>query len=354
MVVADYRSKMLNYKEENVFDTLNVNINLTASFDGDNKIYSIDKIDVKDEKHTDGIVKKIEQQFNEKVSAIDTRSFKSHVRQSWSSFYTLKELIDIICELTPEAYINYYRGQSGNWELKPTLFRKGETGYSEEFRGNYDKIYQSIAQKFPDEIKYCPDQGSDDRASNLAVLQHYGLGTPLVDITQNPFIAMLFMVGDYKFVNKHSTPRLDIFFVKENNKNTLFQEVSMTHYNQRISAQKGAFLNFEKLNDDLMHGNEKISKVTINLIYNVIPGEDDDWLPPDNSEITQTSAAKIALTSAVKDIEQKLKSFHYVSTDLFPDFYKYLEMLKKKHSNSLNDEDVPWYQINNEIIKAGT
>lgn len=338
----DYRSKKENYDEDQVFDTLTIDILVgITNYDSD-KFYVIKNISINNKTFESPLLPTLGVKVSDAIKALDIGTSHSKLRKSWSAFYTLKEIIDVIRELTPKGYRLYFRGQGGDWPLKPTLYRDGIGGYSDDFRAQYDKIYESVANKFPHEIEYVPESGNEKRASNLAILQHYGLGTPLVDITENPFIAMLFMTNNYRFVEDHCSPKFDIFFVREDGHNTLFQEVRSKDHNLRITVQKGAFLNFEKLDDDLIYGKNKLDRISINLKYN--DESYDMKMLPDGSDDEASNNSEIALTTAVRDIDAKLKTFNYMSSDLFPDFYKYLEMLKIKYSYD-TEEEQPWYKF---------
>lgn len=266
----------------------------------------------------------------------------SHV--SWSAFYTFKEIFDLLEKSIPEGYSLFYRGQGGGWQISPTLYRKGDKGgYSDEFRRNYDKIYKSIAQRFPESLSYCPEVGSDERATNLAELQHYGLGTPLVDVTENPFIAMLFMTMGYDSNVDNPNPQMDIFYIKDDSSGSMFQNVTHLHQNTRITAQKGAFLNFEKLNESTLAGNNKISRICVKVEYQDLKiSNSEDLSEPEEADLTDDELKKnqkIALETSMMDIAGKLKSFHYEGSDLFPDFYKYLESVKIKYADKANEEE---------------
>src|SRR5699024_10905882 len=138
-------------------------------------------------------------------------------------------------------------------------------------------------------------------------------------------------------------------FVRKDGKNSLYQEVVKQEQNRRISAQQGAFLNFDKLSGDLLTGKHKIPRVCLRLQYiknalnpDTIENLPDGGLPvsPDEKKIR----ARV-LTTAVNDIKSKLISYYYRIEDLFPDFYMYLGVLKARYADTHQYEVKKWYQV---------
>ena len=103
---------------------------------------------------------------------------------------------------------NFYRGQGSNWATRPSIFRPlkliGDIEDEINFYEDFEKLYQQVSREYPDNIKYIElehDELIDERADELATLQHYGLPTSLLDVTENPFIALLFMLESDEFSN---------------------------------------------------------------------------------------------------------------------------------------------------------
>lgn len=105
---------------------------------------------------------------------------------------TVNDVLDVIKKLPSNFNIQnnlkslrYFRGQSNfEWNLVPGVYRDN-LFYSE-------KIFINEAMhKYPLEFKL------NDKFSNLVKMQHYGLKTGMLDLTENPLIALYFScVGD--------------------------------------------------------------------------------------------------------------------------------------------------------------
>ena len=349
MTEMNYQAKKDLYSVDKLFYTLYIDLNLTDTVYDDFPIYSLEKIKIDDFEHKNQLLKQFRNEIKFNLSKLHVNTQYSEEHASWSVFYTFKEILDQILSAVPEGYTPYYRGQAGDWTLQPTIFREGTSGYSNDFRKSYEHVYKNIAQKYPEDVAYfAPDdkKHQDDRAANLAELQHYGLGTPLIDISENPFISLLFMVDGYIRGNE---PQLDVFFVRNNGKNTLFQQVMKKAQNRRIAAQKGAFLNFDRWD-----GNESekvMPRLCIRLKYkpNLLKETDSSIFPDGenkNSSSYQEDLRNKALETAVNDIKNKLNSYYYRTEDLFPDFYMYLGIIKRKYSDDSNLKDnSKWYQV---------
>ncbi|GEO64364.1 FRG domain-containing protein [Companilactobacillus nantensis] len=349
MEFDNYQKLKEKYSEKKLFDTYYIDLEMVETSFDDNWVYLLQRVDLDSENHDIEILSSVKNSLDERLKNLDVSQKYSKDHSSWSVFYTLKEIIDQIEECLPEEYKTYYRGQSGGWELQPTLFRVGENGYSDDFRNNYDHIYKKISKKFPEDVGYFPrtESSMDERATNLAELQHYGLGTPLIDISENPFISMLFMVDGYS--GQGLEPQLDVFFVRDDGNNSLFQEVVKKKQNKRISVQKGAFLNFDRLTQENLSGVNKIPRICIRLKYleNEFDAQEISDLPDGGAGLYVDTESKKnrVLQTAVSDIKNKLTSYHYRTEDLFPDFYMYLSVLKSKYSDIGNTKKEKWYQV---------
>lgn len=202
-----------------------------------------------DENFQDGDLSKIISNLNEKI-----KKGNNFDRHTWKLFYLFKELITSLQQL---GY-NYFRGQQQNWVTKPAIFRnfvkkKTANENKKHYYKEFEKLYQEISHEFPNELKYVEypitnktNIDIQNRSNSLSILQHYGIPTSLLDITENPFVALLFMFGTEEEIKN---PQLEAYLINsdKHEKNGIVTFVDKTAINKRIKAQHGAFLNYDKL-----------------------------------------------------------------------------------------------------------
>lgn len=292
----------------------------------------------------------------------------------YNIFYLLKEIITYLQgNERNEGYeprYNYYRGQGRNWKTIPSLLRdmsdKDGKRYYEEFEG----IYQKISREFPEDIKYydLSEDLRNKRFEQLSRLQHYELKTNLLDITENPFIAMLFMTqGD-----KLDRPQLELYNIEKETK--FFQDGTKISSNKRIKAQKGAFINYEKIvecyKEDKFEidDEDRINRIILsieldidkteevwNSVASAIQKEGEDNFQSKYSDNVSGDVEKLNLyRDSIKsnrqlnedvlnfiflmykdirlDIKDKLGEYGYFYEELFPDLADYIRNISKKYN----------------------
>lgn len=188
-------------------------------------------------------------------------------------FETLKSLFTLINENTPN-HETYFRGQRDDWIIRPNIFR-GDI--DKDFIRDYESIYYELSTLFPDEIDYVDIKNIKDkndntsyikRANQLALLQHYGFRTTLIDITSNPFVAMLFMCATQ--VSSLRNGVIDIFLIdkeKDKNFNSIFIKTNQSKNNKRLKAQSGAFFCYDKVLQLAFKDIEPINSIRIKLNF---------------------------------------------------------------------------------------
>jgi hypothetical protein len=115
------------------------------------------------------------------------------------NLYSSEELLSKINQL-PNSFI--YRGQSdASWSLQTTLERGCGVNYSKEFAEKYEAYaIDQFSSRF-----HLYDKENIQPSSLLewlAIMQHYGVPTRLLDFTTSPYAALYFALETYDIVRR--------------------------------------------------------------------------------------------------------------------------------------------------------
>lgn len=290
--------------------------------------------------------------FKEFIDVCNSNLKKSSISQNWQIFYLYKEIFQFFVS-SSQGY-NFFRGQAHDYPLLPGILR---SNVQNNYRNNFESLYLKISNEFPDKLQYFELNDScniEEREYQLSLLQHYGLKTSLLDITSNPYIAMLFMLSEQGI--EYKEPTLSLFKIDEgtHRQKHLFTEVRKSKLNERIIAQKGAFLNFDKIFANKAFDIEKIPCIKIILKFDdtayveyieqelekleslkslgINSPESDDY--KNLLEFQKCSIKEVrkeCLNFIKNELSNKLKEYYYFESDLFPDFEKRIQYLSEKY-----------------------
>ncbi|WP_283601617.1 FRG domain-containing protein [Ligilactobacillus aviarius] len=372
------------------FDTVNLNLEIDDVDLPEDEIldqdkYKITKLSIINDSQLED--SQLNEEIGKIVKNINRQLNSGELKKNWNIFYFYKEFIQQLKKLG----FNYFRGQTDNWDLLPSFWRYHQ--YKFELIKNFENIYREIAEEL-EEIEYYPIKANlNDNASEinmqftrrdtkLGVLQHYGFPTPLIDITSNPYIAMLFMCDKKDSDSIGKSKRLDLFKINtiEDAEYNIFSSVFLGDKNKRIKAQKGEFFDFSKY--EFVTIKNKIPHIVLELNYSTVEYKIsseffefiinnvldvnkgnfnkierrikeekikiDDKTVESIKEAFENNESRLKfikkfmkwkkeedLASFVNcDLNSKLKEFNYTEKLMFPDTYNQLQFIRMKYEKN--------------------
>ncbi len=175
--------------------------------------------------------RKIEEQTKDKLKDIskEAKDFKIEIIESLAQYQK-------IIEKLPEdpVFPIFYRGQNNaNFLLNPSAFRKNPE--------TENILLQEFCRRFPSEINKCHNV-----MEKLVLMQHYGLHTRCLDITEAPLPALYFACADFKKFTQFSKTNMDkwgeiLLFKARNEDQQKYPESNTVSIMANTAFQKNCF-----------------------------------------------------------------------------------------------------------------
>ena len=255
--------------------------------------------------------------------------------------HTISELLKKIVEFKSIVSNDqiYYRGQkngiSAGWELLPSFYRERKEYPNILFY--YDKqeelntIYKFIEKNYD----YFKNIAFDDLIGIINILQHYGFPTRVLDVTQNPLVALYFALENVEKDDGHQPVIYLIYAEKANAGFLVNNELKKFYYevqeqkkildsmilvngcvlSERIRNQKGDFILFFEEGD--INTNRHFSVKELQICTDSIEdlkeelnllGISESTVYPSLAIETHTLKEQLQSNAFQKDIKEKVKN----------------------------------------------
>lgn len=151
----------------------------------------------------------------------------------------LKEILEFKSIIS--SYNIYYRGQNNGfrqgWGLLPTFYRERkqhpEISFYTDKKEEINIIYKFIEKNY----EYFKSVEFNDLISVINILQHYGFPTRVLDVTQNPLVALYFALEKVEQGDSNN-PVVYIIYAKTSNAAFLINSEINKFYNESVTEKK--------------------------------------------------------------------------------------------------------------------
>lgn len=157
--------------------------------------------------------------------------------------HTISELLKEIIEfksVVPNEQI-YYRGQKNGtkagWKLLPTFYRERKEYPNIPFYFDKQEELNTIYKFIEKNYDYFKNIAFNDLISIINILQHYGFPTRVLDVTQNPLVALYFALEKVE-KNDGNEPVIYLIYAEKSNAGYLINNELEKFYNEELEEKK--------------------------------------------------------------------------------------------------------------------
>ncbi len=250
------------------------------------------------------------------------------------SFYSWKKFIS--------KYNNekgyYYRGQVVSDFPLASIFRKD----------NFLVLQNNNEKKYIDFVKdkhYSFFESEKNIYERYSKMQHYSLPTRLLDITSNPFKALMFiLIGNYEKIDFENNPPSFFLFKRKDKKEVIYSHsLDTSTFEDYLNKCKKNFNIIEPIKDHKI--NKRVMDqdslfIDFDFNFEKIKNYKDELNELKESFLEKFEIIRLTFhlnIEKIKIIEKKLKEYYYFKENLYHDLYEKKDSYIKKFSKLLNN-----------------
>ncbi|MCU0080461.1 FRG domain-containing protein [Extibacter muris] len=151
----------------------------------------------------------------------------------------LKEIIEFKSVVSNEQI--YYRGQKNGkragWTLLPTFYRERKDYPNISFYFDKQEELNTIYKFIEKNYDYFKNIAFNDLISIINILQHYGFPTRVLDVTQNPLVALYFALEKVE-KDDGNEPVIYLIYAEKSNAGYLINNELEKFYNEEFGQKK--------------------------------------------------------------------------------------------------------------------
>ena len=157
--------------------------------------------------------------------------------------HTISELLKEVSEFKSEFFDEqiYYRGQKNGtkagWMLLPTFYREKKQYASVPFYSDKKEELNTIYKFIEKNYDYFKNIEFDDLISIINILQHYGFPTRVLDVTQNPLVALYFALEEVEMKDGNE-PVIYLVYAEKTSAGYLINSDLKRFYNDEPNGKK--------------------------------------------------------------------------------------------------------------------
>ena len=247
---------------------------------------------------------------------------------------TISDLLKIILEFKSffSAQQIYYRGQKNGrkegWDLLPSFYRERKQNPKIPFYTDKKEEINAIYKFVEKNYDYFKEIDFSDLISIINILQHYGFTTRVLDVTQNPLVALYFALEQVENDDENH-PVIYLLYAEKVNAAYMVNNELHDFYNENIEDKKRLYSPI-LVNGSYLSDRIRSQKGDFILFYD----------ETDIAKIPSFSVEEIAIEkSKVDNLKEELELIGISESTIYPSLSAETKKIKRNMLNTYMQKD---------------